>query len=932
MSGFLSNAISGLQASQVALRTAGNNISNANTDGYSRQNVNFSTRPEQQFGDAGFLGNGVNTESVTRVVNDFVNTQLRLDTATFNQLDTFNSNIGKVDKLFSDVNTGLVGGLQDFFSALQNGASDPASSPARQLVITQADSLSVRYNTLYDRLVETEKGVDGEIKTVVAQIGALAKTIANLNQSLATKNASGSGAEPNALLDQRDEALRKLAELTSVQLVKEDGGDINVFIGNGEPLVVGPNVSKFDVQTGGKISLVSNGHSSDVTDQVSGGKLGGLLSFKDTVLEPSLNELGRVAIVMSDTFNKVQTQGLDLNGNFGSAMFTDINEKELTYARVQHGNNAPPNDRLISLDIADSSAITISDYSFTVAPNTNNYTIKRLSDNTIVNQGLLSGSYPSSIEFDGLKLNLESGSFQGGDSFILQPTRTGARDVHSLLTAPENLAFASPIRTGSASGNTGKGSISAGQVLGLVDANNYPLAAFATPGKLSPPLVIHFTSDTTYEVLDNTDPAHPKPLNPAMREQTFIPNRENNIFTNDINETRIVGNGSRLGLPAGRTAIPSALFPSLVYPDTPFIKYGQQNGYPAEQYTFSRTDPRTGLTSSQTMVTSPNASAAETAARISTVAGVSAHAFTTATITDINIDPTGFAAPLQISVNGENLLGYIGGGLSPDVPNPNVSEVDFNNYLAKQINANANLKTLGIRAESSSNPVTGAPELHLVAASGVNLDIRLTAANTAGNINNISVNDGTNPNVRLNGQDVGGGEQSAVTVGGKIDITMSDGIKLASIPQVSAILGDTTAANFAQSSYIGYQVSVSGQPKAGDVFTVGFNANSKNDNRNALAMTALETTGTMQDGTMSFGQGYGRLVEEVGTKSNLSRINTDASKSLMEQTKTMRDGVSGVNLDEEAANLIQFQQLYTANARVITVAKDLFDTLVRSLG
>src|SRR6187402_625822 len=120
MSSVLSNAISGLQASQVGLRTAGNNISNANTAGYSRQDVNFATRQSQQVGGAGFLGNGVSVESVKRVVDDFVTTQLRLDTSAFNQLDKYNTNIGKVDKLLSDANTGLVGSIQTFFSALQN--------------------------------------------------------------------------------------------------------------------------------------------------------------------------------------------------------------------------------------------------------------------------------------------------------------------------------------------------------------------------------------------------------------------------------------------------------------------------------------------------------------------------------------------------------------------------------------------------------------------------------------------------------------------------------------------------------------------------------------------------------------------------------------------------------------------------------------------
>ena len=97
MSGVLSNAVSGLQASQIALRTTGNNISNANTAGYNRQTVNFTARFEQNLGSAGFLGNGVDTGSVERVVNDFVTTQLRLDTSAYNQLDKYNTNIGKID-------------------------------------------------------------------------------------------------------------------------------------------------------------------------------------------------------------------------------------------------------------------------------------------------------------------------------------------------------------------------------------------------------------------------------------------------------------------------------------------------------------------------------------------------------------------------------------------------------------------------------------------------------------------------------------------------------------------------------------------------------------------------------------------------------------------------------------------------------------------
>ncbi|HWV13790.1 MAG TPA: flagellar hook-associated protein FlgK [Cellvibrio sp.] len=920
MSSVLSNAISGLQASQVGLRTAGNNISNANTVGYSRQDVNFATRTAQPMGGAGYLGNGVSVESVERVVNEFVTTQLRLDTSTFNQLDKYNTNIGKMDKLLADASTGLAGGLQNFFSALQNGANDPSSSPARQLIVTQAENLGLRFNTLHDRLLSIEDGVNSEIATVTSQLGSLAKSIASLNQAIAVQRTSG--AEPNDLLDKRDEALRKVAELASVQVVK-DGGDINLFIGNGEPLVVGVHVSEFEVTPSGKIFLKTPQSTSEVTDSMTGGQLGGLLTFKKDALEPSFNDLGRIAIAMSDAFNTLQTQGLDAEGNYGSNMFRDINEAGLTYARVMHGTNAMPDDRKISVTIEDSSKITTSDYDFSILPGGGNYVIKRLSDDTIVSQGILSASYPQSLSFDGVKVNLESGSFQGGDTFTLQPTRNGALDINVEIKRQEQLAFAVPVRTASAAGNTGKGVISSGSVLSLVDANNKLLPAFANLGSLSPPIAIRFTSETTYEVLDNTDPSNPVPLKPAMREQTFFPNRENAIFSTDMGETRVIGNGARLGLPAG--VLPS----SPVYATTP----AQGNGYTVEQYTFTSTDPATGLSTTKVMTTSANASAAQTAAQMNNIPGVSAHAFTTATITDINIDPAAFTSPLQIHVNGEDIIAYSGGLISSAVPDPSVNEAAFNDYLAKQINENPNLKTLGIRAVSSSNPVTGVPELQLTASSGVNLDIRFTASNAT--TNNISVNDGTgNPNVRLDGVDdgvAGGFEQSAVTVGGKIDITMASGISLKTGPSNSQLLGDSSNPNFALSSFLGYQVNISGAPKTGDIFTLGFNTNSKNDNRNALAMAALDSADTVQGGTLSFSEAYGRLVEEVGTKSNLSKINTDASRSLLEQTTSLRDSVSGVNLDEEAANLILFQQMYTANARVISVSKDLFDALINAV-
>lgn len=914
MPGLLANAVSGLQASQHALRTTGHNISNANTPGYSRQVVEYATRPEERLGSAGYIGSGVSVVSIERVVNQFVTVQLRADTATYHQLDTFDLNIGKIDSLLANINTGLAGGLQSFFSAVQNVADDPSSTPARQLLVEEASSLTIRFNNLHNRMVSIEQNINREVETVTEQITALAQSISDLNQAIGTLKSSGEGNFPNDLMDQRDEALRQLSELVAVRIVEQDAGDYNIFIGNGQPLVIGTTVSNFDVTRDGQIIVKNNIQETNVTQQITGGRLGGLLSFRENILNPSKNELGRVAIVLADEFNTLQQEGIDLDGDYGSKMFRDINDISITRARIEHGNNAPPNNRIMSLVIDDARKLSTSDYSLEIMPGTSNYVITRLEDNAIVSQGILTGAYPAEISFDAMTLTLESGSFQGGDRFLIRPTVNGAFDISAQITRPEDLALAAPIRTETDIGNLGTGLVSAGEVLSLVDASGNRLPAFANPGALSPPIVIHFTSATTYEVLDNSNPSNPQPLNPPIAEQTFIPGMDNALFTTDPGATLIVGNGARVGLPAGRTAA------ALIATDA-----AQANGYPIEQLTFTYTNPETGLTSTQVLVTSGNASAVQTAALISSVKGISANAYTSANITDINISD--FNSPLQISLNGENLLEYNTGVLDANVPDPALSEADFNDYLAERINSNSNLSDLGIRAVSGSNATTGRPEIRLIASSGVNLDFRLEASTPA---NTIAINDNSgNPNVILTGAGVG--NQSAVTVGGQIDISLSDGYELQTAPTNSQLFGDSSAANFARSSYLGYQVIIKGNPVAGDNFTVEFNSDASNDNRNALRFAALEVAGTVNNGTLSFSNAYGKLVEVVGTKSSLSRINTAASGSLLQQTQTLRDSISGVNLDEEAANLIRFEQVYNANARVISVARDLFDTLLQAI-
>ncbi|CAN0593986.1 unnamed protein product, partial [Ectocarpus sp. 12 AP-2014] len=130
--------------------------------------------------------------------------------------------------------------------------------------------------------------------------------------------------------------------------------------------------------------------------------------------------------------------------------------------------------------------------------------------------------------------------------------------------------------------------------------------------------------------------------------------------------------------------------------------------------------------------------------------------------------------------------------------------------------------------------------------------------------------------------------------------------------------------------YQGFQFEISGNPAVGDVFSIDFNENGVSDNRNAEFLAALGTANTMNGGTQNFTEGYAGLVEAVGVKTRQSQLDSDAGATLLEQSTNQRESVSGVNLDEEAGKLIQYQAAYNASAQVMSVAQDLFNTLLQS--
>lgn len=459
--------MSGLNASQAALATVGNNIANANAAGYSRQQIVQGSAGSQQVGGV-FIGTGTTLADVRRVYNAYIDAQLQTTTSLNGDAQAYLDQIGAVDKLLSDKNTGVSAALGSFFASLQTAAGAPGDMSARQLLLTNAQTLSNRFNAISSQLTQQNDGINSQLTTLASMVNQHTATIASLNQQIT--QASTSGSTPNNLLDARNEAVRSLNELVGVK-VQEHDGVYDISLGTGQTLVTG-NTSNTLSAVPGKtdksqysLQIDYPQSSLEVTSVVTGGKMGGLIRYRNDVLAPAINDLGRTALVVSDAFNKQLGQGLDANGEFGSSLFNNINSPQAISQRslATTGNSAGSGN--LDVTIGDSSALTAYDYQVTFTSD-KNYSVKR-SDGTTLGPFDVTKTPPDMI--DGFTLTLNGGGLSAGDSFKVSPTRTGASDLSVQLKDPNKLAFAGPLLADKGSSNSGTGALSSPNLSSMLD-------------------------------------------------------------------------------------------------------------------------------------------------------------------------------------------------------------------------------------------------------------------------------------------------------------------------------------------------------------------------------------------------------------------------------------------------------------------------------
>ena len=762
MTDMFSAVVSGMNAAQMGLSTTEHNIANASTAGYTRQTTVQSTLDPQLTG-SGYIGTGVQVATIQRTYDQFLTAQVNQQQTVSSQLNTQYAQIQQIDNMMTSTTTGVEPAVQSFFNSVSTVASSPSSMPARETMISTAQSLATTFQSLNQQLTDMSGNVNQQITTAVNSINGYAQQIATLNTSIVNALSASGGNPPNDLLDQRDLLVSQLNQQIKTNVISQSDGSIEIAVGNGQLLVDGNISSSLKAvasNTDAQQVVVAVGNPNGTllqipSSSIQGGNLGGLLAFRSQNLIPTINQLGLVAAGIAGTFNQQNQLGQNLNGTMPSSansFFTD--PVPATINSTSNTGNAE-----LSASITNYSQLNGSDYSLVY--DGSNYTLTRLSDNSVV-----SASATLPIIADGVTINLASGAPKPGDSFTIRPTVNAAANMKVAITDPSLIAAAAPLTTNAPSTNMGSGVISEG-------------------------------------VIDNTG-------------------------TNVL---------------AGATAPAAIDFSSTVASNATF----SVNGVPVK-INQDVTVPGTG--------TGPGTLAAAIQTGLNS-AGLTSYTVSTSATGGLQITHPGSLSAVAIT-NANPVAVNNGIVNSPGTPGP---------------------------AFTADNTAQMMP-ISLVYSSG-------TPATLSGFPSTLPVTVTTN------------GVPTTFAAG--TPVTYTDGSTI---------------------DFGGISFSITGSPANNDTFTIGANTSGSTDNRNALLLSNLQTANTMQGGTANYVGVYSELVAQVGNQTNQLNVTSTAQTTLVNQTITAQQSVSGVNLDEEAANLLRYQQAYQAAGKAMQVANSLFDTLL----
>jgi len=478
VTGLFSIGASAMKASYAALQTTGNNIANANTPGYSRQQVNLASAGSQ-FTGSGFFGKGVDVTTVTRAHDAFLAGEAALTQSQAQTDSTRLAQLQQLEQVFGTGQSGLGYSSGQLIAAFGAVASNPQDSSARQVALSQAQQTAAAFSAAGKQIDVLQAGVVQDMKTSIATVNGLAQTVARLNQQIASATASGQ--PPNDLLDQRDSAVSEIGKYVQVTAVNAGDGTQSLFIGGGQCLVLGADATQLtavaDTYDASQVHVGISGAGGArlVPDSmITGGSMAGLLRFQNEDLPDARNTIGQMAAALSGALNARQHLGLDLttvSGRPGGDLFA-VGAPRVLPASSNSGNAG------LGLQVTDPAKLQASNYQLRF--DGSSYTLTRIGSQDPP-QAFTPAALAAGVTVDGMTVTLASGAAAAGDSFQLQPVAAAAASMQSVLSDPRGIAAASPVTATLGTTNTGTLAIQSLAVMSPIAAPSHAVVKFDAP-------------------------------------------------------------------------------------------------------------------------------------------------------------------------------------------------------------------------------------------------------------------------------------------------------------------------------------------------------------------------------------------------------------------------------------------------------------------
>jgi len=309
----LNIAASSLRAQQKAIDVLSHNMANVNTPGYSRQSPNIVTASPVSIGNLN-LGRGVNLTDIQRSVDPLINNAMRENASQYQFWNTVSSGLTTVESTFGSLdNTGLSAAVNDYFLSWQQLSNNPQDVAQKNNVLNKSITLTTQLNQMYTQLSNAQQSLDQDINQQIDAANLKIDAIASLSNQIKSQEASQQGASSaaNDLRDQRDEAIRQLAQIIPIQQVDTQDGNVLIQTKGGDMLTHDGSVRHLQrantAGSNGFRDIVIAGTTAPIQGLDTGGSLGGLLALRDGNFQGYMDSLDSFAANLSYTTNQIHS-------------------------------------------------------------------------------------------------------------------------------------------------------------------------------------------------------------------------------------------------------------------------------------------------------------------------------------------------------------------------------------------------------------------------------------------------------------------------------------------------------------------------------------------------------------------------------------------------------------------------------------------------